>query len=235
MEAKRRNSGQETDQVTGNKSEGILPSAYSRLTRWWAWEWIKTIITAFALALFVRTFFIQAFRIPTGSMEPTLHGAKRNGDKILVNKVIYGIRIPLIDYRLPAIRMPNRGDVMVFATKDIKGLPQNKDFIKRVVGLGGETISIRSDGNDGEETGLGHVYVNGIRLKEPKSIADRLYYISGPFGNGEVAVPKDSFFVLGDNSRNSRDSRFWGFVPYQNLIGKAVVVYWPPGRLRIVR
>jgi len=207
------------------------------------WEWVKTILYAIVLALFIRYFFLQTFKIPTGSMEPTLRGAMNygHGDKIMVVKFIYGIRIPFTDRKILALSEPKRGDVIVFRTKGVQGLDQGKDFIKRVVGLGGERLQIvpddpRGDGEGENPAGNGgHIYVNGNRLREPPTVADRIYYSAGEYGQGEITVPPDHYYMLGDNALNSRDSRFWGFVPWENVIGKAVAIYWPPTRIGLVR
>jgi signal peptidase I len=181
-------------------------------------EWVESIVVAFILAMFIRIFFVQAFKIPTGSMRPTL----LEGDAILVNKFIYGPRIPFTDLRLPAIRQPKRGDVIVFI------YPENpkKDFIKRLVAKEGETVEIKN----------GTIYINGQPLLEP-IFSQRFYYNKGELAReGEkIVVPKDSFFVLGDNSGSSQDSRYWGFVPKKNILGEAMIIYWPPNRIRIIR
>ncbi len=207
------------------------------------WEWVKTIIYAVILALFIRTFFLQTFKIPTGSMEPTLRGAMNygQGDKIIVLKFIYGVRIPFTDRRILAISEPERGDVIVFKTEGIEKLNQRKDFIKRLAGLGGERFQIVPDNPrwdpDIYETlsGEGHIYIDGNLVEDPKSISERSYYPAGEYGRGEIEIPEDHYFMLGDNVLNSRDSRFWGFVPRENVIGKAVAIYWPPGRISLVR
>lgn len=181
-------------------------------------EWVESILVAFVLAMFIRTFFVQAFKIPTGSMRPTLV----EGDAILVNKFLFGAKIPFTDYRLPALRQPQRGDVIVF----IFPLDRKKDYIKRLVGLPGDTVEIRN----------GTVYVNDAPLQGP--VFRKIFY----FNRGEYAdmgtrtvVPADSYFVLGDNSGSSQDSRFWGFVPHSNVLGKAMVIYWPPMRIRLLK
>ncbi|UCD59227.1 MAG: signal peptidase I [Candidatus Hydrogenedentota bacterium] len=207
------------------------------------WEWVKTIAYAVLLALFIRTFFLQTFKIPTGSMEPTLRGAMNygHGDKIIVIKFIYGIRIPFTRHRVLALTEPKRGDVVVFETEGIEQLDQRKDFIKRIVGVGGERLKIVPDDPnwDPERSdlirGAGHVYINGNPLKVPASIADRIYYPAGEYGKEEIKVPAGHYFMLGDHALNSRDSRFWGFVPRENVIGKAVAIYWPVSRIGLVR
>jgi len=179
-------------------------------------EWIESIIIAVVLALFIRTFFIQAFRIPSGSMRDTLV----EGDKIMVNKLLFGPRIPFTDFRLPALREPRRGDIIVFI------YPQNekKDFIKRVIATGGETVEIDN----------GNIIINGRTINSPPEVIKR-YYQNGGFYCQEgrpVKVPTDSFFVLGDNTESSKDSRYWGFVPRENVIGRAMFIWWPPWRMR---
>jgi signal peptidase I len=208
------------------------------------WEWMKTIIYAVILALFIRGFFLQTFKIPTGSMEPTLRGAMNygRGDKIIVIKFPYGFRIPFTDRKVFAMSEPQRGDVIVFKTKDIDDLDQNKDFIKRLVGLGGEKLEIIPDNplwnpeEDEPVRGAGHIHIDGGRLEEPESIANRSYYTAtgAKYGSGEILVPEGHYFMLGDNGLSSKDSRYWGFVPKENIIGKAVAIYWPLSRIGLV-
>ncbi|MDD5465231.1 MAG: signal peptidase I [Candidatus Omnitrophica bacterium] len=181
-------------------------------------DWVESIIIAFLLAMVIRTFAVQAFKIPTGSMRMTL----LEGDLILVNKFIYGAKVPFINYRLPAIRQPKRGDIVVFIYPEDK----KKDFIKRLVGLPGETIEIKG----------GSIYVDGKPATEP--IFNQIYYYNrGEFASEgqKIIVPKDSYFVLGDNSVSSKDSRYWGFVPKDYLLGEALIVYWPPQRIRLIK
>ncbi len=182
-------------------------------------EWVESIVIAFILAMFIRIFVVQAFKIPTGSMRPTL----MEGDVILVNKFIYGAKIPISDkLRLPALRQPKRGDIIVFI------YPENpkKDFIKRLVAVGGETVEIKN----------GTIYVDDKPLQDPL-FGQRYYYNRGDFGEEgkKITVPNNSFFVLGDNSQSSQDSRYWGFVPYDAVLGKAIVIYWPPQRIRLLK
>lgn len=181
-------------------------------------EWVESIIVAFILAMIIRTFVIQAFKIPTGSMRPTF----LEGDLILVNKFIYGAKIPFTDFRLPALRHPEKGDVIVFI------YPENpkKDFIKRLIASPGETVEIRN----------GTIYINDQPLLNP--VFNQIYYYNrGEFGKEgqKILVPKDSFFVLGDNSASSQDSRYWGFVPRKNILGEAIIIYWPPPRIRLIK
>lgn len=181
-------------------------------------DWIESIIIAFILAMVIRAFVVQAFKIPTGSMRPTL----LEGDIIMVNKFLYGAKIPFTGLRLPKIRQPSRGDVIVFI------YPENpkKDFVKRLAALPGEIVEIKN----------GTIYINDQPLIEPL-FSQRYYYNRGDFAKvgHKITVPKDSYFVLGDNSVSSQDSRYWGFVPAKNILGKAILIYWPPRRIRIIR
>ncbi len=181
-------------------------------------EWAESIIVAFILAMIIRTFIVQAFKIPTGSMRPAL----LEGDIIMVNKFIYGVRIPFTNVNLPKLRQPQRGDVVVFI------YPENpkKDFIKRLIAFGGERVEIKN----------GTVYINNKPLLE--SVFSKVYYYNrGEFSDEsyQVTVPEGNYFVLGDNSASSQDSRYWGFVPKKNLLGKAILIYWPPKRIRIIK
>jgi signal peptidase I len=181
-------------------------------------EWVESIIVAFIIAMFIRTFFVQAFKIPTGSMRTTL----LEGDRILVNKFIYGIKIPFTDYSLPALQKPKRGEVIVFVSPE----DPKRDFVKRLVALGGEKVQIKN----------GTLYINDKAL-EAAAFNTKYYYNRGEYGmqNQEVTVKNNAYFVLGDNSASSRDSRYWGFVPEKNLIGKAFLIYWPLQRIRIIK
>jgi len=181
-------------------------------------EWVESIVVAFILAMVIRTFVVQAFKIPTGSMRSTL----LEGDLILVNKFIYGAKIPFTDLNLPALRKPKRSDVVVFI------YPENpkKDFIKRLAGSPGETLEIKN----------GTIYINDKPLLD-SVFNQRYYYNRGEFGEEgrKIKIPEDNFFVLGDNSASSQDSRYWGFLPRKNILGKALLIYWPPSRIRIIR
>jgi signal peptidase I len=181
-------------------------------------EWVESIIVAFILAMIIRAFVVQAFKIPTGSMRPTL----LEGDLILVNKFIYGAKVPFTNIRLPAFSLPKRGDVVVFIYPE----DRKKDFIKRLVGLPGETLEIKN----------GTIYINGAPLLDTV-FNQRYYYNRGDFATEgqKIIVPADSFFVLGDNSASSKDSRYWGFVPRQNVLGKALIIYWPLNRIRVIK
>ena len=182
-------------------------------------DWVESIIVAFILAMFIRTFVVQAFKIPTGSMRPTLI----EGDIILVSKFIYGSKIPFTDStRLPKVRGPKRGDVVVFISPETP----KKDFIKRLIGLPGDAVEIKK----------GTIYINDQPLLEPL-FSQRYYYNQGEYGKEyhKTIVPENNYFVLGDNSTSSHDSRYWGFVPAKSMLGKALIIYWPPQRIRIIK
>jgi len=169
-------------------------------------ETVETIVIAFVLAFLVRSFVVQAFWIPSGSMEPTLHV----GDRILAYKLFYGIE------------NVKRGDVIVFKYP----LNPRKDFVKRVIGLPGDEIEIKDK----------KVYVNGKLLMESYVIHEDLRERGFPRDEyGPVQVPDNSLFVLGDNRDTSDDSRYWGFVPAENIIARAFLVYWPPWRVKIIK
>ena len=184
-------------------------------------EYVKPIIIAVLIALFVRTFIVQAFKIPSSSMEPTL----LVGDYLLVNKFIYGTRIPLTEKKILEIKKPQRGDIVVF----IYPKDRSKDFIKRVIGEEGDKVEIIHN----------KIYINDRVIDDPWGY----YSEKNPLARflpameryGPVVVPKDSLFVLGDNRDNSQDSRFWGFVSLNEVKGKAFIIYfsldWPAKQL----
>jgi signal peptidase I len=182
-------------------------------------EWIESILIAVILALFIREFIVQAFKIPSGSMIPTF----QIGDRIFVNKFIYGAKIPFTNIRLPAVREPERGDIIVFRSPETP----KKDFVKRLIAVGGETVEIKD----------GYILVNGEPVSGPASVRSVYYYNVEPYAKEgkAIKVPKDSYFALGDNSANSRDSRYWGFVPKDNMIGKAIFIYWPIPRMKVIK
>jgi len=175
-------------------------------------EWGEAIVIAILLALFIRTFVFQAFKIPSGSMEPTL----LVGDHIFVNKFIYGIKIPFLRKTLIPIKDPERGDIIVF----IYPVTKDKDYIKRVIGLPGEDIEI--NGKD--------IYIDGILFDDPygengNALENRHNPVKDcPYCS--VTVPDGHYFVMGDNRGNSQDSRYWGFVPADFIKGKAFIIYW---------
>jgi len=175
-------------------------------------EYGEAILIAVILALFIRTFVVQAFKIPSGSMKPTL----LVGDHILVNKFIYGIKIPFSDITLIPFKEPKRGDIVVFKFPE----DPKKDFIKRVIAVEGEKIQIRNK----------KVYIDDKPIDNPYGTFLDPHSIPGgaqPRDNlGPVTVPPDSIFVMGDNRDHSYDSRFWGCVKLSKLKGKAFIMYW---------
>ena len=189
-----------------------------RSWRYWWYEWIKPILIAAVLALFIRTFIIQPFKIPTNSMYSTL----KPGDRVFVSKFIYGAKIPLTDIRLPEVRSPELGDIVVF----LSPVEKKKYLIKRYIAGAGETVQIED----------GRLFINGKEI-DSEPFKRLFYYNRGEYGaeGDPVKVPDGYFFVLGDNSANSLDSRYWGFVPDKNLVGKAFIVHWPPKRIRLLQ
>ena len=170
-------------------------------------EYAETLIIALLIALFARAFVVQAFKIPSESMKPTL----LVGDHLLVNKFIYGIRIPMIGKKILQFSEPQRGDVIVFKyPKD-----PSKDYIKRVIGLPGDTVEIRDR----------QIYINDRPIEDPWGVFN-VRRLSTSDNHGPVMVPPDSLFVMGDNRNNSLDSRVWGFVPFDDVLGKAFIMYW---------
>jgi signal peptidase I len=180
-------------------------------------DYLEALIWAVVLALVIRTWGVQAFKIPSGSMKPTL----LIGDHLLVSKSSYGIKLPFSDVVVIPIGDPERGDIVVFRFPEDK----DKDFIKRIIGLPGETVEVRDKA----------VFINGKKLnKDWGHYTDKVVLPPGvqPRDNfGPVKVPEDHYFVMGDNRDQSYDSRFWfggrgGFVPREDILGKAFIIYW---------
>lgn len=180
-------------------------------------ETIEAIVVAFAIALVIRTFVIQAFKIPSGSMIPTL----QIGDHILVNKFLLGtpVDVPFTNihlFNMPGLRKPQRGDIIVFKYPE----DPTRDFIKRVIGTEGDVIESKNK----------TVFVNGRKLVEPYTQHVDSFIKPGGMDRrdnfGPVTVPKESVFVMGDNRDQSYDSRFWGFVDLPRIKGKAIIIYW---------
>jgi signal peptidase I len=173
-------------------------------------EYTEALLVAGILALIIRTFLFQAFHIPSGSMEDTL----LEGDFLFVSKTLYGAEIPFTGgKRLPAIRGPQRGDIIVFRYPE----DPSQDFIKRCIGVPGDVIEYRDK----------ELYVNGELQHEDyikHTQGERI--VPGRDNFGPITVPEGKFFMLGDNRDNSRDSRYWGFVDYSQLRGKALFIYW---------
>jgi signal peptidase I len=181
-------------------------------------EYLESIVIAVILALFIRTFVVQAFKIPTGSMENNL----LIGDHLLVNKFVLGPTMWPIERALLPIGTIRRRDVLVFKYPE----EPDRDFIKRVIGLPGETLEVREK----------KVYINGAPLDEPYAhyltpAADESQYHEVTSFDvreryGPVTVPPSQYFMMGDNRDNSQDSRYWGFLPRENIKGRALLIYW---------
>ena len=179
-------------------------------------EYFESLVVAVILALFVRTFGFQAFKIPTGSMEPNL----LVGDHLLVNKFIFGPATSGLERTLLPMRKVERGEVLVFKFPE----EPERDFIKRVIGLPGETLEYKDQ----------RVFINGMPLIEPyahyqlpatgegNSSDPRVRY-------GPVTIPGDHYFMMGDNRDDSQDSRYWGFLPASYVKGRALFIYWSFG------
>lgn len=195
-------------------------------------EYARSFFPVFLIVLILRSFLFEPFRIPSASMMPTL----LIGDFILVNKYDYGIRLPVIHTKIIDNDTPERGDIVVFRYPEDPSIP----YIKRVIGLPGDHIAYRNK----------TVYINGVRMKQEDAgiyygsgsgfvrgglsrreeyLDDNIHYIlvnsQAPSLEIEATVPAEHYFVLGDNRDNSRDSRYWGFVPDENLVGRAVMIW----------
>jgi signal peptidase I len=178
-------------------------------------EYFESIVVAVILALFVRTFIFQAFKIPTGSMKPNL----LVGDHLLVNKFVFAPTASPLERALLPMRPIERGDVIVFKFPE----EPERDFIKRVIGLPGDTLELKNQ----------TIHINGMPLIEPYA-----HYLYPPMGEGQadsfdlrrkygpVTVPDGHYFMMGDNRDDSQDSRFWGFLPASYVKGRALFIYW---------
>lgn len=222
------------------------------------WEWFRSVVIALFLFFIVRSFFIEAFKIPTGSMEGTL----LVGDFLLVNKLVYGAEVPFTKVKLPAIRAPRRGDVIVFQWP----VDHTKNFVKRIVGMPGDTLEMRqgtlvrngkvlredyvlhtSPGSDvsDDEFNWQLAYLLGAQhpVKDPPRSPIAVQTLEASPGYhpsrnnwGPLVVPGGNYFVLGDNRDNSLDSRYWGFVADSLVRGQPLVVYYsynPDGAVKL--
>ena len=210
------------------------PAERSRSAVIWAWEWTKSIVVALLVWFLLRTFLVEAFRIPSGSMENTL----LIGDFLFVNKALYGAEVPLVHTRLPAVREPHRGDILVFDSVEEEGLK----VVKRLIGMPGDTLAMEA----------GQLYRNGQRVDEPYVLHADQHRSEDPVQRakmrewqiphlvqrdtatyqpdlqewGPIVVPADSFFMMGDNRDSSYDGRYWGFLPRGNVRGRPLIVYF---------
>jgi len=192
---------------------------------WWV-EYARSFFPVFLVVLLLRSFLVEPFRIPSGSMMPTL----LIGDFILVNKYEYGIRLPVLNTRVIENGRPGRGDIIVFRYPEDPSVP----FIKRVVGVPGDHVVYRDktlylNGQPVPQSASAAVPGAGAALPMTEELGDRRHEILvDPYRQGPEAdtlVPPGHYFVLGDNRDNSRDSRYWGFVPDKNLIGRAFFIW----------
>jgi signal peptidase I len=200
----------------------------------WVWEWTKSIAFALVVWLFLRTFLIEAFRIPSGSMENTL----LVGDFLFVNKLLYGAEVPVIGKRLPAVREPRINDVVVFDSVEEEDLK----VVKRLVGMPGDTLAMEG----------GQLFRNGVAADEPWArhsvgtaasadgynrskmrswqvrflVGDSVSYHPDLNDWGPIVVPEGHFFMMGDNRDDSYDGRYWGFLPRDHVRGRPLFVYY---------
>jgi len=176
-------------------------------------DWIEPILIAFVLAMIIRSFIMAPFKIPSGSMEDTL----LVGDQLMAIKFTYGLRVPFANKFIVRFRDPKPGEVIVFKYPQ----DESKDFIKRCIAVAGQTVEIRDK----------EVYIDGTRLELPEHVKfiDQ-QILPATYGARDnlppTLIPEGHMFMMGDNRDNSNDSRFWGFVPYENIIGKAVIIWW---------
>ena len=208
---------------------GIVEWSLGRMTPEAARDWNKSLIFALGLAMLIRWPIAEPYRIPSGSMETTLHGdpAFGKGDRVFVNKWVYGVRYPFMNKRIWQGKAPQRWDIVVF--KSVEPDAEHPTLVKRIVGMPGERIQIRG----------GHVYVDNEELAIPDFMPEGQYYTAS-FGmtygvrpEPEYSVvPEGHYLVLGDNSANSRDGRYFGWLPNENIVGRVASIWWPPPRWR---
>jgi len=175
-------------------------------------EYVESLLIAALIAFFVRSFIVQAFKIPSSSMEPTL----LVGDHLLVNRLSYVMKVPFTDIVILNLGNPSRGDVVVFRYP----VDRSKDFIKRVIGTEGDVIEIRDK----------VIYLNGQKMDDPHAHFAEDSIVQGVFSQrdnfGPIRVPPRAYFVMGDNRDRSLDGRFWGFVKQEDLVGRALIIYF---------
>lgn len=220
-----------SDRVADNKQTTASEATRKVGVGRWAWEWTKSIVIAFSLFLVIRTFLVEAFRIPTGSMENTL----LVGDFLLVNKAVYGAQLPFAKVRLPAFRQPTRSDVIVFVPPH----EPDKNYVKRLIGMPGDTVEMRNkvlylNGQPQNEPYTRHtdpnndVYAPSMYWQcEHRPVAVQALDCRPTRDNwGPVVVPPNSYMMLGDNRDDSEDSRYWGFVDRGAIKGKPLFIYY---------
>lgn len=208
------------------------------------WEWTKSIFIAVAVWLLLRTFLVEAFRIPSGSMENTL----LIGDFLFVNKAVYGAEVPFTGRHLPAFREPVRGDVLVFDSVEEEGLK----VVKRLIGMPGDTLAMKGSVLQRNGLAVDEPYVrhdNPSKSESPefrqKMHAWQVRHLAGDTTGylpdlqdwGPIVVPPGSFFMMGDNRDLSYDGRYWGFLPRANVRGTPLIIYYSydPGSWKVLR
>jgi signal peptidase I len=208
------------------------------------WEWTKSILIAVVVWLLLRTFLVEAFRIPSGSMENTL----LIGDFLFVNKAVYGAEVPFTGRHLPAFREPVRGDVLVFDSVEEEGLK----VVKRLIGMPGDTLAMKGSVLQRNGVAVDEPYVrhdNPSKSESPEFrqkmrdwqvrhlVGDTTGYLPDLQDWGPVVVPTDSFFMMGDNRDLSYDGRYWGFLPRANVRGTPLIIYYSydPGSWKVLR
>lgn len=208
---------------------GCLLWFISGMDRAQLFEWLRSGATALLLALMIRWAVAEPYRIPSGSMEPTLHGDPRfgRGDRVFVNKWVYGLRYPFMNKRIWYGKAPERWDLVVFKTVEEDAV--HKTLVKRIVGMPGEHVQIRD----------GRVYADGEPLELPSEMSDDTYFttpLDGPYGvqtpERFSVIPDGHYLVLGDNSAHSRDGRYFGWVPNEHIVGRVSCIWFPPQRWR---
>jgi signal peptidase I len=200
------------EKVSKNKEEPMAGARESAKGKSTFREYAEAIGMALVLALFIRTFIVQAFKIPSGSMIPTL----QIGDHILVNKLAYGIRMPFLEDYIVDFSKPKRGDVVVFIFPE----DRSKDFIKRVIGVAGDSVEVRGK----------KIFINSKQIDDPHAHFEgddpQAAGLPSRDDYGPKSVPENHIFVMGDNRDRSYDSRFWGYVDLNDVRGKAFLIYW---------
>ena len=215
MAAKNKNAVRKPVTPRGAKPAAETVPAYKKST---VREYFETIVIAVIMALFIRTFAVQAFKIPTGSMENNL----LIGDHLVVNKFIFAPTASAFERFALPVRPIRRGDVVVFKYPE----DPERDFVKRVIGLPGETLEVREKKVYINNQPLAEPYVH--YLEQPSSPSSRYETTATDLREryGPVTIPEGQYFMMGDNRDNSQDSRYWGFLPRSYIKGRALMVYW---------
>ena len=194
------------------------PTLFQKFRQTRLWEFIEAVLWAGGLAFILVLFVAQAFKIPSGSMLETL----QIGDHLLVNKFLYGLKVPFKDAYIVRGKDPQIGDIIVFRYPKDPSL----DFIKRIVGVPGDTLEMKNK----------ELYRNGLKVEEPFTRHTQPLIMTPQRDNwGPITIPADEYFVMGDNRDESLDSRFWGTVPRTAIHGKAWIIYWSSNGLSDIK